>query len=192
VKYLPTGISHAAIGIGSACALKTGKVPKRIWILSVVCAALPDIDVIGFHFGVPYEHFFGHRGFFHSLFFAMLVALFVVVVFFRKEAPFSRRWLCYFIFFFAVTGSHGVLDACTNGGLGIALFSPFDTTRYFAPWRPIQVAPISIRTFFSEWGLRVMLSEFLWLWLPLIFIAAASKFRRAASDNDKVPRNHST
>jgi inner membrane protein len=50
--------------------------------------------------------------------------------------------------------SHGILDAMTNGGLGVALLSPLDTTRYFRPWRPIQVSPISLRRFFSDEGVR--------------------------------------
>ncbi|NIM12838.1 MAG: hypothetical protein GTO45_29905 [Candidatus Aminicenantes bacterium] len=55
-----------------------------------------------------------------------------------------------------LTASHGVLDAFTNGGLGIALLSPFDTTRHFSPWQPIEVAPIGIWAFFSDWGVKVM------------------------------------
>ena len=38
-----------------------------------------------------------------------------------------------------------------DGGLGCALFWPFDLTRYFAPWRPIPVAPIGM-DFFSPHG----------------------------------------
>lgn len=32
----------------------------------------------------------------------------------------------------------------TDGGLGVAFFSPFDNKRYFLPWRPIRVSPISV------------------------------------------------
>ncbi|NIM77978.1 MAG: hypothetical protein GTO20_04240 [Candidatus Aminicenantes bacterium] len=60
------------------------------------------------------------------------------------------------LYFFLLTASHGVLDAFTNGGLGIALLSPFDTTRHFSPWQPIEVAPIGIWAFFSDWGVKVM------------------------------------
>ena len=67
-----------------------------------------------------------------------------------------------------VTASHGLLDAMTNGGLGIAFFAPFDDGRYFLPWRPIEVSPIGAGAFFSEWGLRVIKSELLWVWLPVV------------------------
>jgi membrane-bound metal-dependent hydrolase YbcI (DUF457 family) len=43
-----------------------------------------------------------------------------------------------------VVASHGVLDALTDGGKGVAFFSPFDTTRHFFPVRPIPVAPITV------------------------------------------------
>ena len=68
---------------------------------------------------------------------------------------------------FLLTASHGILDAFTNGGLGVALLSPFDNGRYFFPWTPIEVSPIGVRAFFSAWGLGVLKSELLWVWLPL-------------------------
>lgn len=68
--------------------------------------------------------------------------------------------------------SHGLLDAFTNGGLGIAFFSPFDPRRYFFPWRPVQVSPIGM-AFFGRWGLRVLRSEVVWIWLPLAALVGA-------------------
>ena len=44
------------------------------------------------------------------------------------------------IFFAAITASHGLFDAMTNGGLGVAFFAPLDNARYFLPWRPIPVS----------------------------------------------------
>ena len=71
-----------------------------------------------------------------------------------------------FLYFFFCTASHGLLDAMTNGGLGVAFFSPFDTTRYFFPVRPILVSPIGVSEFFSEYGVRILVSEAIWIWLP--------------------------
>jgi inner membrane protein len=134
---------------------------------------LPDIDVIGFSFGVPYEAMLGHRGLTHSIAFAIGVGL---VAAWRTPNPESRVpaafWFC------AVTASHGILDACTNGGRGIAFFAPFSANRYFFPWRPIEVSPIGAG-FFSPRGLRVLVNESLWIWLPSAIIAAAARmFRR--------------
>ena len=75
-----------------------------------------------------------------------------------------------FCYFFVVTASHGILDAMTDGGLGVAFFAPFDDTRYFFPFRPIKVSPIGL-SFFSDRGLDVIGSELLWVWIPGIVIA---------------------
>ena len=76
--------------------------------------------------------------------------------------------------FLAVLGaSHGILDAMTDGGLGIALLAPFANTRYFLPWAPIPVAPIGLAAFFSKWGLEIIEWEMVYIWLPVCAAAAA-------------------
>jgi inner membrane protein len=141
------------------------RMPMRFWIASVVCAMLPDIDVIGFAFGIHYGDLLGHRGLTHSLSFALLVGLATVTLLFRDSKPLSRSWFSLVIYFFVVTASHGVLDALTNGGLGVAFFAPFSNTRYFFPWTPIEVSPIGLR-FFSGRASAVILSEVVWIWIP--------------------------
>jgi inner membrane protein len=54
----------------------------------------------------------------------------------------------------------------TDGGLGLAFFSPFDTTRYFFPVRPVLVSPIGINEFFNAYGVRVLANEAVWIGLP--------------------------
>lgn len=68
---------------------------------------------------------------------------------------------------FACTASHPLLDALTNGGLGVALFWPWSDARLFAPWRPIAVSPIGAG-FFGSRGLAVLGSELRWVWLPTL------------------------
>ena len=171
---MPSLISHAAVAVAAGAAFAPRDVPTHFWGLAVVCSILPDADVLGFSFGIPYHHFFGHRGFFHSPFFSLLLSLLVVSVFFRNTDIFSSRWFFYLIFFFLLSASHGILDAFTNGGLGIALLSPFDSTRYFFPWTPIEVSPIGVKAFFSKWGLAVMKSELQWIWLPCVVMVVFS------------------
>jgi len=142
----------------------------KFWILSIACSVLPDADVIGYRWlYVPTYDFFGHRGFFHSPFFAALVSIFIVCVFYRKEVTFSKKWWKYFFYFFILAASHGILDALTNGGNGIALLSPLTNERYFFPWTPIEVSPLSVGAFLSRRGLTVLASELLWIWLPAFF-----------------------
>jgi len=127
----------------------------------------------GFFSGFRIQIFFGHRGFFHSILFAFLLSIPLASIFWEHARPFSRQWWQYFLFFFLIGSSHGLLDALTDGGLGIALFSPFDNHRYFFPWTPIVVSPIGLRGFFSHWGLMVMISEVTYVWAPLLICLAA-------------------
>ena len=137
------------------------KVEVRLWLAACVVSVLPDADAILHWLGVSYWHPMGHRGFSHSLALAAIVAGALTVWLFRE-----RGWRV-FLFLFVVGASHGVLDAMTDGGLGIAFFAPFDNTRLFLPWRPLLVAPIGLAPFFSDYGVKVVLSEFVHVWLPL-------------------------
>jgi inner membrane protein len=172
---MPTVLSHVAVGVAAGIACAPKDAPGHFWALAILCSVLPDADVIGFSFGVPYNHVFGHRGFFHAPVFALIVSGCIMAVFFRESQPFSRQWVLYFAFFFLVSASHGILDAFTNGGLGIALLSPFDNTRFFFPWTPIMVSPINIKDFFSQWGMHVIRSELVWIWLPCCLLILISK-----------------
>jgi len=147
--------------------------PTKFWVASAVCAALPDIDVVSFAFGVRYDEMFGHRGITHSFSFALLLGVVVVLLFFRDIPVFSGNWFLLAGYFFVITSSHALLDTLTNGGLGVALFAPFSNERYFFPWRPIQVSPIGMG-FFSQRGLRVIMSELGWIWLPSGLLALLS------------------
>lgn len=177
---MATIISHAFVGIAAAQVLAPAGLPIRFCVASLVCSVLPDADVLSFHFDVPYLHPFGHRGFFHSFSFAAILSGFVTLLLLGQEERFSRRSLLYFAFFFIVTASHGILDAFTDGGFGIALFSPFDNRRVFFPWTPIMVSPLGIKAFFSRWGFLVLKNEMLWIWLPGGILVAISALIRNA------------
>ena len=71
----------------------------------------------------------------------------------------------------------------TNGGLGVAFFAPFSDARYFLPWRPIVVSPISIRAFVGPRGLQVMWSEIGWIWAPsaVVFLIGVTSRRPGRS-----------
>jgi inner membrane protein len=90
---------------------------------------------------------------------------------------------------FLATASHGVLDAMTNGGLGVAFFSPFDNRRYFLPWRPVRVSPIAVTRFFTPRGLAILQSELLWIWLPAILLASLVWMLRRKSRPDMAMPN---
>jgi len=170
--------SHAVAALGIGACFYRPEIPKRVWVVGAVCSVIPDADVIGFHFGVRYGDFWGHRGFTHSLLFAAILASLVGLLSFRRGLPSMSR-LTLWLYFFLATASHGLLDAMTDGGLGVAFFAPFDNHRYFLPWRPIRVSPIGISQFFTHRGFAVLQSELLWIWLPsALLIAAALVLRR--------------
>ena len=116
--------------------------------------------------GIPYGSMFGHRGITRSLPFALCWAFLVVWCEFKHVVRCSRAWWGLVAFFFVITASHGLLDALTNGGRGVAFFAPFSAQRYFFPWHGIEVSPISVKQFLTEWGGAVLRSEAKYIWLP--------------------------
>ena len=180
---MPTIISHSVVAIAGSFGFKTKKGPVKLLLLGMICSIIPDADVAGYHWlHVSYNSFFGHRGFFHSPFFAALFSAFIVLVFFRHETVFSKPWWKYYFYFFLLTASHGLLDAMTNGGRGIALLSPFSSHRYFFPWTPIEVSPLGLGAFFSQRGLTVLKVEFLWIWIPAFLFIFVQKIIRPAKE----------
>jgi len=170
------GHACAALTIGKVYSGK--KLPGFFWVLSIVCAIIPDADVIGFKFHVAYGSTFGHRGFTHSILFALMFGFIAAWIFTRMNSTAKNHLWKFVAYFFLVTLSHPLLDACTNGGLGVAFFSPFSNQRYFFPFHPIQVSPIKVDSFFSDWGLRVLLSEFIWIGLPSMAVILLTYFLR--------------
>ena len=176
---MPTIFTHGFAAAALGKLFDSGRPPLRFWILAVLCAMLPDADVIGYSFGVARGSVWSHRGFTHSLLFALLVGVVVAFAAFRElPKKWSRAWLI--VFFFLATASHGVLDALTDGGSGVAFFAPFSGRRFFFPFRPIEVSPIGVGRFLSARGVEVVLSELLWVWLPLGLLVAVVIVARKA------------
>ena len=165
-------ITHPVVPISIATMFPHESITRPILFAGAICSVIPDLDVIGFNFGIQYADMLGHRGLTHSIFFAVLLG--ALVAYFLADHV-GGLSLITFTFLFFSTLSHGMLDALTNGGLGVAFFSPFQNERYFFPWRPILVSPIGVASFFSETGLRVIWSELRWVWLPCGIVCAISR-----------------
>jgi len=162
-----SAFTHAVAGLAIGTAFRRPEQSARFWLLGVAGAVIPDVDAIGFWLGVPYDSVLGHRGFTHSLIFAALYAGVGMLAFERTPGVRGRVWL----YLFLATASHGVLDAMTSGGAGVAFFAPIVNRRYFLPWRPILVSPISVTRFFSARGLAIILNEIAWVWIPSALFA---------------------
>ncbi len=168
---MPSIFTHAIAGF----ALSGTNAPRtyrwKLPLAAALSAMVPDLDALGHMAGVPYESFWGHRGFTHSIAFGFLWGALLAWSFFRRSP-----WLAWVLISLA-TVSHPLLDMCTNGGLGCALFAPFDNTRLFFPWRPIKVAPIGLGAFFTARGWAVLRSEMVWVWVPSTALLACALWR---------------
>ena len=161
---MPTIFTHAVVPLALAVAAGRGAISPKLAVAGAVFAVLPDADVIGMRAGIDYAHEWGHRGATHSIAFAAIAAAGLALVW--KEA---RSWTG-FAFLTLAMASHGLLDTLTDGGLGAALWWPFDNTRVFAPETPVRVSPIGAG-FFSMRGVETLVSEMRWIWLPCIALA---------------------
>ena len=166
-------LGHIALGAAAARGYAAPAAGRRVTLAAVAfwsaLSFLPDADVVGFGFGIQYADEWGHRGATHSFVFALALGTLIGVL-----APLVRRpALATGALAVLVLASHPLLDILTDGGLGCALFWPFDQTRYFAPWQPIPVAPIGFG-FFGSRGLSVALAEAI-IFAPVWWVA----FRRA-------------
>jgi inner membrane protein len=163
-RLMPTVMTHAIVPIALGLAAGRRHISPRITVAGIALAMLPDADVIGFKLGIDYADQWGHRGASHSLLLAAMVAGLVAKALGPQQAGKA------FLFLFLSMASHGLLDTLTNGGLGAALFWPFDDGRFHAPITPIAVSPIGMSDFLSARGLAVLKSEMIWVWSPVIVL----------------------
>ena len=171
---MPTIMSHAVVGLALGTLTSFPHCRRAFWLASAVLPMLPDLDVFGRAVGIPFDSAWGHRGVSHSFAAAAVIGVVTALMLRRRlEAPLSPLA----VYFASLTASHGVLDALTNGGPGVAFFAPFDATRYFFPWRPIPVSPLASH-FFSEWGWRVFAAELAMIWLPAALVVLVARLGR--------------
>jgi inner membrane protein len=182
--------SHAVAGLSlGACFLRPGA-PRFLPLIGAACAVLPDLDVTGLSFGIGLDDPLGHRGFSHSIAGAVVVAS-IVAWGVRRYAPAAVGAVRLWLYLFAASISHGLLDAMTNGGRGVAFFAPFSEQRYHFPFRPIEVSPLSVRQFFTDRGVTIMANELIWIWLPSLAVAALAIWlrRRSIAGSRLAPRH---
>jgi inner membrane protein len=147
--------------------------PSRTIAIGSLLSIVPDLDFVAFYTQYEDWHIIGHRGITHSIAFAIVLGL-IATRFCTVTRAFDRDWWRTFLFLTFCTASHGMVDACTSGGAGIAFLWPFTEARFFFPWNPIQVSPIGLE--FLQWeGVEVLISEFRWVWLPCIMILVVHK-----------------
>lgn len=175
---MATVFAHALVG-GLIAGGTRAELPRlRLAALLAGLAVLPDLDIVAFSFGVPYSHPLGHRGFSHSLSFALLLAPAATSLTFPRLERFGSTWWRVTAAAILACASHGVLDAFTDGGRGVGFLIPFDDRRFFFPWRPLIVSPIGVDAFLGRAG-PILWNELRWVWLPAL--AAAGLWRISQS-----------
>ncbi len=170
-------LSHPAIPFALRLAGGRKRFSNKLLAAAVACSIFPDIDTLGYAAGVPYGSLLGHRGLTHSIPFAAFLA--GIGALFAPRFG-TRRSTAFTLLFFAAA-SHGLLDAMTTGGLGVAFFSPLSNARFFLPWRVIRVSPIGVSAFFSSWGKEVLASEIWYIWVPGLAVGAVGVVVRGSS-----------
>lgn len=177
---MASAFAHIFIPVIVCIVVKDKTFNYRLFLLAALLSVLPDADVIAFKLGISYESQWGHRGFSHSIIFSVLIA--GVCLLFKKHLRASA--LMVFIVCFISCFSHALLDGMTNGGLGVALYWPLESDRYFLPFRPIQVSPIGVKSFFTERGLNVIFSELVWVFFPgFVFIVFSLFIKKSIVKN---------
>jgi len=168
---MPTIYTHAFVGLALADMLSPRRRPWPFWVRAGLLPILPDLDSFSL---ASYGTLAGHRGWTHTLAFAVLVGLGVAgaTCRFLKIGFAPLFGIC-----FLVTASHGLLDACNSGGYGIPLFWPLSTER-FGPYGPIAVSDLGFELPDPRTS-RAVRAELLYVWLPLgLLVGIVAGWRR--------------
>jgi inner membrane protein len=162
---MPTFIGHSLVALSLGASVPRTFLGRAMslsaWLaVLVLMSLLPDLDVLMLRW-LPYAHPLSHRGLSHSLFFALIAAGCLTLACSLAGLVHGRirTLIPVWLVLAAALGSHGLLDACTDGGLGIALFSPLTFERYFFPLRPLPVTCLSPAGLLSPYMLHVYTVE---------------------------------
>lgn len=171
---------HFAPALALALAIGPARIGWRLTLAGAACAVLPDADLLLVTLHVDtYSGTYGHRGFTHSLGFALLVGALGALLAGRN--PPRSRWLTA-AFLALCTASHPLLDGLIDRGICNAWLWPLDGARQCLAWRPIpmQGAPL--------FGVERLGQELLWIGVPLLLLANAGMVLRwAARQMQRVP-----
>jgi inner membrane protein len=167
---MATTYTHAVAGFGIAQIYVPGRRRWIYWLVAAVLSVFPDFDVFS---SAAYGAIMGHRGFTHSLVFALWLAFLTASLTYRLHR--ANLWALTGVFFLAA-GSHGFLDALTRGGESIPFFWPA-TDQRFGNWGPIPVSDLALEIPDPRRS-RALRSELLWVWIPtVVFVAAVAVWR---------------
>jgi inner membrane protein len=152
-------IGHLAVGLLAGRlhggADTTPRASAGTLLAFAALAELPDADVLGVALGFPDVGACGHRGASHSFFLAVAIGILAATLARRFGWPVVRTAVAVTL----TVASHGILDACGEGGRGIPLLWPLSDARFMSPWRVLPDAPRGLKMF-SRPGMLDLAVEF--------------------------------
>jgi inner membrane protein len=161
---------HFAPAVALAVAIGPQRIGWRLALVGAGCGVLPDADFLLYLLHIDaYSGTYGHRGFTHSMGFALLMGALGALLA-GRGGPRSR-WLTG-TFLALCTFSHPVLDGLIDRGICNAWFWPLDGARHCLPWRPVPMQCVPL------FGLDRWQQELLWIGLPLLLLANAGQLLR--------------
>ncbi len=153
---------HFAPAIALAVALGPSRVGWRLVLAGAACGVIPDLDFLSIKMGFDrYGGTYGHRGFTHSLSFAVLMG-FVGVLWPGGD---WRRRVGRGCFLALCAVSHPLMDGLLDVGICNAWLWPLDGARHCLDRRPIPMRGVPL------FGQERFLLELLWIGMPLLLMA---------------------
>jgi inner membrane protein len=145
---------HFAPAVALAVAIGPQRIGWRLTLAGAACAVLPDADFLLYVLHIDaYSGTYGHRGFTHSIGFALLVGALGALL--AGRDPLRSRWLTA-VYLALCTASHW----------------PMDGARHCLPWRPIPLQGVPL------FGADRLAQELLWIGMPLLLLANAGQLLR--------------
>ncbi len=166
---MATVIAHAAM---PWLAGRAARLPRKVVVVGAVLACAADLDLLGYAFDVHTLDVWGHRGALHAPLLGLAAGAALALLLFRRGAGFRAAlvYLC------LAGASHGLIDALTYGGPGVALLEPFSHARLLLPLHLVPVLPLGLPEVLSQLGVEVVADELLWLVLPWALLLSAARW----------------
>ncbi|HMU09787.1 MAG TPA: metal-dependent hydrolase [Ferruginibacter sp.] len=136
-------VTHIALGACVGEAFFERGFGKKAMIWGALAQSIPDIDFIAGLWTSPAGELLAHRGFTHSILFALLIIPAFALTADKVHRPHNIAFRTWILFFAAEVFMHLFIDAFNNYGIG--WFEPFSHARY--SFNTIYVAD----PFFSLW-----------------------------------------
>lgn len=137
-------LTHIALGACIGEAFLGKKIGRKAMLWGALAQSVPDIDFLASLWMNTTSNLLAHRGFTHSILFAIGISVFLALLAEKLHRPHNIRLHTYLVFFVVEVFVHIFLDAFNNYGVG--WFEPF--SQYRVSFNTMYVAD----PFFSVWA----------------------------------------